>query len=728
MKRRLCFYIMLLPIPLYCQVAFSGLDLSYSNQLLFQAGIDGIPKTLFVSQLPDSNIQQLTAVAQNMTLVENGSALYVQNMFSTTRIPLSAGMPQNISAFPSFDKDSNVITGRLLDIAASYDGQWVLFLEPTGYAFCKLLLLDLRSGEKIIIADNVEQYDRYFPARWSPDSYQFIYSKGGKLYYYSVGGMASQPIDEKYRLIGEGAVNSVRWGNDGDFFYLAGSVLYKVQSNVLFARELYTDFLAIGDAVSSVPFDFDPEFDAFWIAPDYSSIVLSKKGGAIFYYPLVSSDSVLSFPYLKAPSSCVEVTVLWADSGPSVIASLLNRNDLMLSVYSLNSDGVFVHRGLLHGSYAALSPDGEQVLIWGERGAWLYDYRSWTVLETISTNKVFSALWTKSGECVVGGQYGIELLQQLGSSIKRNVLCLSSVENYGFEEEGKRILAQSNGTWFSTDRSGPWTVVGNVELKAASLSSKEYRVFLEEQSSSRYLNVPMVRAFDSLTTGPLISVPRYTSINRADDKDDSPLITHGARLGNMDLALCFDLYDDVSGLSLALDALRRFGWSATFFLNGEFIRRNSTFVDYIVNAGHESASLFFAPIDLSSPLYRITEEFITKCISLNEDEFYNVTGKELSMLWHAPYYVYSQQIKEASSRLGYVTIGYDIDPEREESVSAMIDYIISSMRPGSIIPVRLGEVSGKSDYLFNRINVLFDAIKKAGYRVIPISAMLAPAP
>lgn len=734
MKRRLCFYLMMLPLSVYCQVSFSGLDLSANNQLLFQVSSDSAPKTLFVSQLPNSTLQQLTLVPQSMALVENGEALYIQNTFGTMRIPLSSGIPQNVQAFPSFDKGSHAVSGRLLDIAVSHDGQWVLFLEPVSYALCNLSLLDLRSGEKRTVANNIEQYDRSFPARWSTDSSQFIYSKNGKLYYYSVGSTIFAAIDEQYRFIGKGTINSIRWGQRGDFFYLSGSVLYQVQSSALFARELYADFLTLGTVVGSIPFDFNPDFDMFWIAPDYRSIVLFK-GGTVFYYPLtVSSDTVLSFPYLKVPSTCVELTVLWPSvSSLTVIASFLNKEERALAVYRLNfgSDGTsagFISHGLVQGSYAALSPDGEQVLIWGESGALLYDYQTWTVLRGISASPVFSALWTSNGACVIGGQYKIELVQLNDGGAESRLLCLSSVERYGFEEASSRIVALSDGAWFTTDGSAAWTALNHAAPRAASLSSPEYRVFLERQAASRYLNVPMVRSVHSMNTVPLVSVPQYPAVRKPqNDESGTPFpITHGPRFGNRDIALCFDLYDDASGLPIVLDALRRFGWTATFFLNGEFIRRNPVFVKDIVHAGQETASLFFVPLDLSTSRYRISEDFITSGISLNEDEFYNVTGENLRLLWHPPYYAHSQQISAAAAKAGYLTIGRDIDPEEKAdgTVAAMIEYIMEMVQPGSIIPIRLGMVSGRANYLFNHINVLLDALKKAGYRVIPISTML----
>jgi peptidoglycan/xylan/chitin deacetylase (PgdA/CDA1 family) len=212
----------------------------------------------------------------------------------------------------------------------------------------------------------------------------------------------------------------------------------------------------------------------------------------------------------------------------------------------------------------------------------------------------------------------------------------------------------------------------------------------------------------------------------------------GRRAGLRELGLCFDLYDDAEGLPWVLEALSRFGLKATFFLNGEFIRRHPGAARDIAAAGHETASMFFAPLDLSDARYRINGDFIARGLARNEDEFFRAAGAELGLLWHAPYYAYSSDISAAAYRTGYTTVTRDIDPldwvSREDeqrlglvqySASDMVDRIMEVKEPGSIIPIRLGLLSGgRRDYLFSRINVLLDALTREGYSVIPVSALL----
>ncbi|MDR1099740.1 MAG: polysaccharide deacetylase family protein, partial [Treponema sp.] len=333
-----------------------------------------------------------------------------------------------------------------------------------------------------------------------------------------------------------------------------------------------------------------------------------------------------------------------------------------------------------------------------------------------------------------------------GLVAQRTMICLSSAAEYGFEEKGSRIFVKNGGTWFASDGKSPWIEISNPPVRKPSLVSGRYRVYLERQSFGPYENLPMIRNTASVGTAPLLPGLQY-------DRETSPslvlagsliesapqgIFTHGLREGLREVALCFDLYDDAAGLSQVLDALNRFGIRATFFINGEFIRRYPSAARDIANAGHEAASMFFAPIDLSDARYRVGVDFITRGLARNEDEYYQAAEAELSLLWHAPLFNASTEIAAAASQAGYLTVGRDVDPldwvSRDDarslginqySASAMIDRIMNMKRPGSIIPVRLGLLpGGRKDYLYLRIEVLLDALVRSGYSVVPVSTII----
>jgi peptidoglycan/xylan/chitin deacetylase (PgdA/CDA1 family) len=731
--------------PAWAKVSFLDLDLSEDDRLLFRAASSGsgalAQDSLFVSRLSDLSILQLTAFPEKMDLLEGGRTVQIRNAFGVLRLPVSGGLPVPVPGFGSFAGGNPVLGGRAEELAASANGRWVLAIDPVSPAYGNLVMIDVRSGEKIPVASQVERPEKIFPACWSPDSRVFVYAKGGKLYYYTVNSTAVQ-VDEKFRLIGDGTINSVYWGRGGDFFYIRGSTIYRVRGAELFARALYADFLEIGAVAGKIPFEFDPSFDSFWIAPDLRSIMLAKGGRNIFYYPLEFDDYDKPFesslPYLVVPRSCFNVTVLWSPGGViTVLASLTgdasspSRGDPSVMAWRFNTAETgagFKPLTIPLGSDACLSPDGTRALFWGREGVVLYDYINWRVLETLSRRPAYACVWSGMDEIIIGDNALIERIRLAGGSAgRRDMICLSQAEEFGFEENppagaAPGILAKSGGLWFATDGKGPWASASASVSGAASQLSSRYRVYLERQSSGPYENLPMIRNIASVGTRSLLPGVEY----------------QGRRAGLRELSLCFDLYDDAEGLPGVLEALDRFGIKATFFLNGEFIRRHPGGARNIAAAGHETASMFFAPLDLSDARYRINDDFIARGLARNEDEFFRAAGAELGLLWHAPYYAHSADISAAAYRTGYTTVTRGIDPldwvSREDekrlglvqhSASGIVDRIMEAKTPGSIIPIRLGLLSGgRKDYLFGRINVLLDALTREGYSIVPVSVLL----
>jgi peptidoglycan/xylan/chitin deacetylase (PgdA/CDA1 family) len=752
--------------PLTALVSFGGLDLSDDNRLLFRVDAlhDGSPgqNALFVSRLTDLALSQMTAFPERMELIANGRIIQVRNAFGALRIPLEGGLPQGVAGFPSFVSGKAITGGRVEDMAASQDGRWLLYVEPLSPAYGNLILVDTQLGEKKTVALNVERPDARFPACWSPDSRVFVYASGGKLYYYTVNPAQAAAVDDRYRVIGEGTINSVSWSSTGDFFYLKGSTVFRVRGSELFARTLYADFLEIGAVLGKIPFEFDGNFDRFWISADSRSILFSKGGRNIFYYPLAMDDfntAEASLPYVVIPQCSYDINVLWASSGPlTVIASVIREDGPEVIAYRLSpqtdapiGDGAgdqrsgrplspwtaFVPLEAPPGSAGVLSPDGTKALFWGEKGIVLYDYINWRVLRTVSSRPSFSCFWISNEEFAAGDDRRIERVHLSGA---RSLLCLAGVSEYCFEEQGRGVLAQSGGVWFRTDGASPWTEVSDPRRRSSSQVSGRYRVYLENQVSGPYENLPMIRNTVGVGTMALVPGFQYQREAPAQDLPEAArgIFSHGLRTGLREVSLCFDLYDDITGLPQALDALRRFGFRATFFLNGEFIRRYPEAARVIAQEGHETASMFFAPIDLSDSRFRIGGDFISRGLARNEDEFYKASQRELALLWHPPYYTGSTEIAEAAAQVGYRSSGRDVDPldwmSREDayrlglaqpSAGDMIDRIIEAKRSGSIIPLRLGILpGGRLDYLFLRIDVLLDELVRSGYTVVPVSTLM----
>ncbi|MDR0586270.1 MAG: polysaccharide deacetylase family protein [Treponema sp.] len=745
MKKNLVFFFFaVLTLGLGAEIRFSGLDLAADSRFLFSA-VAGDRDQLFFAALKEFSVGRLSALPEKMTLLDGGTLL-VRSVFGVQSLPVSGGLPRAVPGFPPFT-GSFAVPGGAETIVPSADGNWLLLVEPTSFARGDLVLLNGKTGTRVTVARAVERPGSAFPASWSGDSRLFIYSKSGKLYYYTVNTSAPPPEDERYRFIGDGDINSVYWTGES-FYYLKGSALYRVHGAELFARTPYSRFLDAGAPVGKIPFEFDPAFDSFWVAPDASAMILSKGARNIFYYPLKEPlPSGAPLPYILTPAAVSRCTVIWDGNGASVILAF---RDGKAAAYRITGRR-FEELAVPPGSRAVLSPDGRWLVLWGKDGAVLFDYRAWKPVRTLSAVPVLSCVWSGAEELVVGAEDRIERVS-MGRTPEKALVCLSSVDEYGFEKNGNRILARSADMWYATDGVLPWTEIPPPDaLKEVSLVSSLFRVYLEERRSGVFLNMPMARNLSGTGTFPLfpvIGIARESGLSAesavlAVAKDGTSEIagvfTHGPR-NSKKVAVCFDLYDDDAGLYRTLDVLSRCGIKASFFLNGEFIRRHPEEAAEIAAAGHETGSMFYAPFDLSDSRFRVTKEFIARGLARNEDEYHKATGRELSLIWHPPWYSLSPEIALHAAAAGYRTIGRDIDPGdwisgenarrigMEPVFSAdMIDGIMDSLdflKGGSIIPVRLGLLpGGRNDYLFNKLELLFDALIRAGYQIVPVSAL-----
>jgi peptidoglycan/xylan/chitin deacetylase (PgdA/CDA1 family) len=767
------FFLFFRILPLGAGIHFSSLDLSEDNRLLFKAESVGAgsetQNVLLYARLPSRDVRLLTVFPEKMELIEEGASLLVYNAFGSYQLPVSGGLPRTFPGFPAFS--GNTVPGsRVGNALVSPDGKWLLYVDAASPAKGTLTLLEGTSGKSAVVSREIERPARVFPALWSPDSRGFLYAKGGKLYFYSVYVQSSLP-DERHRAIGEGSINSICWGRAGTFYYIKDSVVYRVQSADLFIRVLYSTFLSMGQPEGKLPFQFDPNFDHFWTAPDGRSLLVCKNGQNLFYFPLgikeETQTNYTALPFITATRAGARINVLWSAGG---IATVLFGDAYRAPLaYRLNTHMVNAAFQTIQSppeKNASLSPDGRRVVFWGNTGLHLYDYHTWKLITKLSSSVVYSCVWLSNNELVIGGEEKIERVTLAGSGAGgRSLICLSSAALFGFEAVSgtagkngapsnapataaavpvRNIAAFAGNSWFVTDGVSAWAPF-NAQVRPAEIMSPQFRVYLE-RSRGFLENIPMVRntaatgtfaLFEPRSAVTQTTPSRFSKQARIPNTNENYVFTNGNRNGR-EIALCFDLYDDATGLHIVLDALARFGIKSTFFVNGEFIRRYPQSLRDIAALGHESASMFYASIDLTDSRYRIDKDFIIKGLAHNEDEYYNATKKELASFWHPPFYAGSRDIAAAAAAAGYKTTGRDIDSRdwvraadarrlgmRQLSAADMINAIADSAEGGSIIPIRIGVLEGgRPDYLFNNIEVLLDALVRAGYDIVPVSALM----
>ncbi|MDR2730500.1 MAG: polysaccharide deacetylase family protein [Treponema sp.] len=735
MRNRRCFFAFLLTIAgLYNLFGnnFQDIDLSSDDRLLFKVNFES-QSAVFLSKLSDLSLRQLTAFPEKLELANNGSALLISNRFGAVKVPVTGGLPAPLAGFPSFVSGNVPLKGRLTQFAASADSRWVLYIESTGHAYGNLFLVNILSGVKFLISEKIELPAADFPASWSPDSQFFVYSKAGRLYYYPVLNDPVMSADERFRLIGNGEITSVSWGKQRDFFYFHGNTLYRIINTELFTRTIYGDFLSIGSVMGTFPLDFDSIFDRYWISPDLKSIVINKNGKGLYYFPIDENINYsIILPHILIPQNAIKINLFWPASGQLTIISYSQSKSVTWRLdFSGGMPKFFIPANSPALPNGALSPNGTKAIFWGDNGIELWDYENWRIIQNLSRENIYSCVWINESEFASGNNKTIDVINISDNTVLRGrTVCFSDLDEFSFEEapnekDGNlRIAARVGSSMYVSDGINPWAQSNTAQLRKPSVVSGNYRVYLENQPYGSFKNIPMVRKTSS--TGTISLLSKHTESN---------VYTQAAAYP---VALCFDLYDDDTGLQDVLNALRNFNIQATFFLNGDFIRRNPAAAKAIADAGHETGSLFYAPIDLSDSRYRITPEFIGQGLARNEDEFFKAAGVDFSLLWHPPYYRTSASINSAALSSGYVTVSRDVDcgdwlPINETlrlrlryfSSSEMIEQILEKKKSHAVIPIRLGLLQGgRDDYLFKRIDVLLDALIRSGCEIVTVSKIL----
>jgi peptidoglycan/xylan/chitin deacetylase (PgdA/CDA1 family) len=765
--------LLFLPTLLAAEVEFGGLDLAPDNRLLFNATVDlpdyGSYSTLFLADAGERRVTQLTFFPER-TLVLNGE-LQIQNRFGVFRTRDGLQSMGPVEMFPSFVSGAQVETGRLLPIESSPDGRFLVFVRPTSIAFGDLVLYDTASARETVLARGSELTLDQPLSLWSPDSLWLVYASRGDLYYYSIDQhREGRVVDASYRRITRGRMATARWGSSATLYYISGDIVYRITSGEFFTKSLYSGILSLGEIVGKIPFSFDPNFDGFWVSPDGRKILLNKNGRNIFLYFLqgddYSSGETRSLPYLYLPRNTLIRRVAWsADDVVTVLAENTVRGLARTSVFRLaipESRDVtsFARVSDQDVRDLVLSPDGARIALVRPQGISVKDHRSWTTQRELAAADALSALWLGGGEMIVAGRWTVTRHNlETGAS---SLIALSQVDSHGFAPGAAAIAAAGGGSSWEMSLApaapeapgsepavraapaapalGRWIPSAAAGPRKPEVASAAYRVYLERSSRGSYRNLVMVRNIRDFGTLPLFPQERleYEPFPAVEEPTANDVFNHGSRVRRRQVALVFDAVDSIEGLPFILDTLSRYDVTATFFVGGEAIRRYPGAVSEIAESGHEVGSLFFANFDMTDTRYRIDKEFIKLGLARTEDIYFAATGREISLLWHSPYYFTSTAIVEASREMNYTCVGRDVDSldwvTRDDTTPArglylpasrLVERIIELKKPGSIVPILAGTPQGyREDYLFQRLDLLINALLARGYEVVPVSVLM----
>ena len=721
----LCLVLSLLSFSLFAGTSFGNPDLNLNDEILFTVRHNMVGsnpyQSLFYAALkdgkPDGNPEVITCYPEQMELLSGGDLLQIRNRYgiaryskktaSITWIEKSKTMPENIVP--------------VVPYAASPDGKYFCRIERTSLYSGNLTLVSTQTGKSSVLCEGVLNSYKTLPVKWSPDSTVLIYEKNNGVYFCNPDAvLRGVEIDERYRKVGRGTINSVYWASSKFLAYVDDYLLYKINTKELYTLGLYSGIIGQGKPMGRLPFQFNPLTDKFSTNSEVTSTLVTQNG-RLFTYLVVRSascdymDVMYSRPYTESNASLVASYVFWDASGKPVLWQEKLPFDAVKergSVYKIDSQAQHVLE-IEDSGKPFLSPNGTKVAFFAGSTVYVYDINTWKRIAVLTGEKVVSAIWTDDSNLYVGGEKSIRSWNVFNN--KYETITLSSVKAGYWDSSDYSIIADtgnSNYFRYNNDKK-TWS---KTEVTAAINPVKQngrYRVFIGTTQNKSYDNALYVRSLSKrAVTNPLFK----ESTRKSAEKKK--------------VALVFELYDNADGLPVILSELKKFNAKGSFFVNGEFIRRYPAETKQIVTNEHLCASMFFTTANLTENSFVINEDFVRRGLARNEDEFYACTGTELSLFWHAPYYAVNPELITYGGNAGYTYVNTvcdisefsnpDMDPEK------MIKKFCQALEKsgGGVVSVVGGfSQSNHSRPLYKYIALLISALLDSGYELVDLNSL-----
>lgn len=714
--------------PLFAKISFDSLDLNQNDEVLFTVKQDMIGvktySSLFYSKIKngecEKNPEIITCYPEKMELLNNGTILQLRNRYGIGHYDVinnNFNWVEKVNGIPLNSLPLN-------PYSVSPDGNWICKVEKKNFSSGDLVLENVKTGKKSILCENIRQsYDKV-SVKWSFDSSVLLYEKEDAVYFCNPQAIVSNiEMDEKYRKIGRGTINSVFWASDRNLIYIDDYLIYQINSKELYTIGLYSGVIGQGKAIARLPFQFNPSTDSFSVNEKIDSYVVIQNNRLFSYLKTRKNkvvcdylDVVYSKPYSDSSASLVESFIFW-DKNDNPILWLeklpYDGKNERGSVFKLGNETVQVLE-ISDSGKPFISPDNSKVAFFAGTALYVYDINTWQRVAVYNGERILSAIWAGRNVLFIGGEKTIRKWNFVSET--NDVLYISSVEKGFWNNTDNSILADLGSDVFykyDINRKN-WKKTSSIKI-TPNVQNGKYRIFVGSTLNTQFENALYIRTLSNKA----VTKPVYKdSVKRIDQSKK--------------VSLVFDAYDNADGLPRILSTLKKYNIKGTFFLNGEFIRRYPLETQQIVNNGYEIGSMYFSTIDLENNPFIVDESFIRRGLARNEDEFYMITGKELSLFWHAPFYSAGQKIIDYGENAGYRYINsvsmmndcekLDKNIKPEEIIH---NYCVMLNKTGKgIVPVSVGFSQGnRTEPLYNYLDILLCALIDEGFEFVDINEL-----
>lgn len=721
----------------YADISFEDPDLNPENKIVFTVSHE-IPgsksySTAFMADAATlSGIKILTCYPEKMELLSKGAVLQIRNRYGTARFATGDSTLSWVTRTDSVPWSASHQTPQ----SVSPDGKWICYVKKTGGARGELILKNASTLQETILNKVADfSYDKV-PVLWNPDSSSLLYEKEGTVYFCDPkAAFQKVQMTEEFRKIGAGSIRSVFWANSKTLIYIDRDLIYRVGSNELYTRGLYSQMVGSGTVIGRLPVKFDSRYDKFSVNSRVNALSLVQANKIVSLFRLKNEgfeylETIYSKPFTDVSGTVIDCNTFWSyDSKCLVWVNTLGFEDgaKKSAVYSLASD-LKLLAIISDAGEPVVSEDCKKICYSQGKSLFVYDISLWKLIDRLDGEKFSSYLWNGNSMIYAGGQstvreWVISNAERSGSS---RILFLSSAKKVFWKSPSSICALDSikKDTFYDYDMvSGTWTSTESsetVNVGEPTLQNGRYRVFTGATPNKKFANTLYVRTL----AGKSVTNPLFPETAVKAD-------------GLKKVSIVVDALDDSTGLSRILYTLKEYGISSTFFVNGEFIRRYPKETKQIIKSGFDCGSMFFTNADLTIKGFVVDEDFIRRGLARNEDEFFEATGKELIPVWHAPFYKSKESIKKYGNSCGYRYIEagrFSLDTITLEdaangkpgylSASQIIEFYAENSTDGSVIPLSAGIACGtRSDYLYEKLDLLIGTLLDEGFVIVDVNGL-----
>lgn len=744
LKRLHTFLLFMLAAPVFsvtAQTEFTGFSVNAQNDLLFSVRSKNkqneFYETLFLKRNDSETFEQLTFYPEDLEAFADGKILQVSNKLGTVTLDMGTGEKQTLKTFSLFENGTYKQSFDSVQVSPS--GRYVSIVEPTDYVFGNLILFDVKTGKRFFIMDGVLQHEK--PILWAPDDSAFVFEKAHALYFSRPTWLLEMTQDAEQNKpnaapskrftaakIAETVISAVQWIDKNTLCVIDQSKIYTINANKVLTSSLYDSFVQIKKEVHHIPFEFSSACDRVYFNNSTDSLLLLKEKKHLYFWDFQAVEknaANASIPYLLLPPHISAIKVFWNGKKPIVWFEITDGTDKKVSAWKVENNAFVPFKTVADESVLSISTDARFALIKKNKSYSVKNLLTDKTVIAIRADTIVSSIWLTDDVLIIGTDS--ELTKIDVAAGKTEMLLISQVADFSWSKDEKKILAKSKSSnailenaaalyWYPLRNSAETT------LQPKKSHNKNYRVYID-RANRIFSNMIYFRSVRGLRTEPLVK--NFSS--------DSGFEPRHAQTASKKVALIFDVMENTGGLADVLFTLQKNNTPATFFLTSEVIEHAPAEIAEIVRTGQQCASLFLAPLNVSDSKYTITDEFITRGLARTEDVFFTATKAELSLFWHTPYYVSSQAVIAAAKNAGYefvlptLILPDWIDTDDEHALPcinnnsyALVNYIMENISDNAIIPIQLGSVKNRSDYLYDRLDLLLDLLATYGYEVVPL--------